>query len=215
MTTTLSVQKRTTSPEQVRAAGNLPAVVYGPKQESIAIECAMRDFEKMFATAGESTIVSLEGLDETLEVLVHDVSFNPERGGYQHVDFYAIERGKELTTNVAIHFMGEAPVEKGGATVNKSLHEVTVTCRPRDLPSEFVVDLAQFTDDSVTITVADLTVPSGVTIDTEPESTVASVSAARKQESETTEVEAVDMDAIAVEEKGKEDEVAESESKSG
>lgn len=206
MTTKLTVQKRTEDTNAVRAAGKLPAVVYGPKQESIAIECDALEFEKLFATAGESTIINLEGLDEELEVLVHDVAFHAEKGGYLHVDFYAIERGKELTTHVAIHFIGEAPVEKGGATVNKSLHEVEVTCRPSALPSEFVVDLTQFTDDSIIVTVADLKVPAGVTIDTEPETPIASVSAARKAEPETTdETNEVDMDVVEVEGKGKAD----------
>lgn len=206
MTTTLSVQKRSAKPDAARAAGNLPAVVYGPKQESIAIECAQRDFEQIFATAGESTIITLTGLDEELEVLVHDVAFNPERGGYQHVDFYAIERGKELTTNVALSFVGEAPVEKSGAMVNKALQEITVTCRPSVLPAEIEVDLSVFVDESVTVTVADLNVPEGVTVNTDAEAAVASVAAAREEEPETVEGgDGVDMDAVEVEAKGKED----------
>ena len=131
MTTTLTVTQRTKDAGALRAEGMIPAVVYGPKQEPVSIELEKFTFDKLFAEAGESTIITLQGLDEEIEVLVQDVSFNAERGGVAHVDFYAIERGKELTTNVALEFVGEAPVEKTGAMVIKAITEVVVTCRPK------------------------------------------------------------------------------------
>lgn len=205
MKTTLTVSNRTGNATALRAAGSIPAVVYGPKQESIAIAIDRRAFETLFESAGESTIITLEGLAEDLEVLVHDVAFNAERGGIEHIDFYAIERGKDLTTNVALQFEGEAPVEKEGAMVIKALQEVVVTCRPSALPSEIVVDLTVLTDTSATITVADLPVPEGVTVDTDAETAVATVAAAREEEPEETESTEVDMDAIDVEQKGKDE----------
>ena len=184
MTISLEVTKRTGSAAAARAAGQVPAVVYGPKQEPIAIAVDKGTLVKTFEEAGESTIVTLTGLDQEIETLVHDVAFDAARGGVEHADFYAIERGKELTTNVALEFIGEAPVTKGGATVNKVLHEVEVTCRPSALPSQIEVDLSVLVDEESHITVADLNVPEGVTIEDEPEALVANVAAAREEEPE-------------------------------
>lgn len=200
MTKTLNVTARTGKIAAATQQGNIPAVAYGPKQESIALTIDKQAFEKLFAEAGESTIISLEGLAEPLEVLVQDVAFNPERGGVIHVDFYAIERGKELTTNVALEFVGESPVEKEGSVV-KALHEVEVTCRPSALPSHIEVDISALTDVSSQILVSDLPVADGVTIQNEPDAVVATIAVAQEEPEEETE--APDMDAIEVEAKGK------------
>lgn len=204
MTVTLKVAPRSGSAAEVRADKKIPGIVYGPKQEPVTIEVDTHAFEKIMTEAGESTIITLEGLDSQIEVLIHEVAFNAARGGAEHVDFYAIERGKELTTHVALEFIGESPVEKGGAMVNKALHEVEITCRPSNLPSHIDVDVSVITDSDSQITVADIKVPDGVTINTDPETVVANVSEAREEEPEEV-PEAVDMDAIEVEQKGKEE----------
>lgn len=204
MTTKLEVTKREDSTQKVRSEGNIPAVVYGPKQEPISIMLDKAVFEKTLQSAGESTIINLVGLDEEIEVLVHDVAFNAGKGGVEHVDFYAIERGKELTTNISLEFIGEAPVEKNGAMVTKVLQELEVTCRPSDLPSHIDVDVSTLIEESSQILVKDLKIGASVKVTLDGESVVASVAAAREEEPEEV-VEAVDMDAVEVEEKGKSD----------
>jgi large subunit ribosomal protein L25 len=159
-------------------------------------------FEKTLHSAGESTIINLVGLGEDVEVLIHDVAFNAEKGGVEHVDFYAIERGKELTTNVALEFVGEAPVEKTGATVTKVLQEIEITCRPSSLPSHIEVDISTLDEEGSQIFVKDLKIADDITVTLEDDAVVAAVSAAREEEPEEV-VEAVDMDAVEVEEKGK------------
>ena len=103
MTFTLSVTTRdeATTLNALRATGLVPAVVYGPKQEPLAITLSEKDFDKIRKEAGESTIVELKGLKDTVEVLIKDVEFNPVKQQVLHVDFYAIERGKDMTTHVS------------------------------------------------------------------------------------------------------------------
>jgi len=208
MNTTLEVQPRTGKIKAATQQGDIPAVVYGPKQESMSLAVNKQAFEKLFAEAGESTIITLTGLAESIEVLVHDVQFDPARGGVIHVDFYAIERGKELTTNAPLEFVGEAPAEKYGSVV-KALHEVEVTCRPSALPSHITVDLSVLTEVDSQILVRDLVVPEGVKIENDADAVVATIAVAREEDDEVSE--APDMDAIEVEEKGKSDGASESE----
>lgn len=177
---TLTVRPRDgVGAKQVRAAGSVPGVIYGPKHPSEGVVIDRILFEKLFKEAGESTIITIEGLAAPVEVLVKEVDFDPARGGVRHVDFYAIERGKEMTTDVPLEFVGTAPVEKLGATVNKVLHEVHVTCRPSALPAHIDVDLSNIASTDDQITVADLVVPAGVTVNNEPSEIVVSVSEAR------------------------------------
>ena len=205
MTLSLKVAVRENeSRQRMQTEDMIPAVVYGPKQDTLSLKVVRGDFEKMFKESGESTIIELQGLDEAVEVLVHQVDFHPIKGGIQHIDFYAIERGKDMTTEIPLTYVGEAPIEKTGGMVNQIMHEVTVTCRPSNLPKEFVVDISGMTDSDMQITVADLTVPEGVVIDTDSEEVIAVAHAAREEEEEA-EVAEVDMSAIEVEEKGKKD----------
>jgi len=205
MTISLAVAERDQSQnnEALRTAGSVPANVYGPKQEPISIAVDAKALRKVLDEAGESAIVQLTGLKEAIEVLVKDVDFDPVKRGIRHVDFYAIERGKDMTTNVPLDFIGEAPVEKAGiGTVSQILHEVEVTCRPSNLPAKIEVDITGMTEEHSKISVADLVVPEGVVVENDTEDAVAVVSVAREAEEETAPAE-VDMDAIEVEEKGK------------
>jgi large subunit ribosomal protein L25 len=204
MTISLAIAMRDQSQknESLRTAGSVPANVYGPKQEPLSVSVDAKELTKVLETAGESTIVELTGLKEPLEVLIQDVDFDPVKQGVRHVDFYAIERGKDITTDVPLEFVGLAPAEKNGVgSVTKALHSVEVTCRPSNLPSEIVVDVSSLVDEDSKISVADLTVPEGVTIENDPEDTVAVVSLAKEEVEEESST--IDMSAIEVEEKGK------------
>jgi len=167
MTITLPVAKRdmTMSAKAVRQALQLPAIVYGPKQvnESITVEKGV--FEKLFKTAGESTIIQLTGLSKPIDVLVHSVDFSPTQGGIMHVDFYAVEKGKAITAHVSLEFVGESEVEKKGGLISKVLHEVEVTCMPDVLPANITVDISTLTEFDQKIQVSDLVVPKGVVIE--------------------------------------------------
>lgn len=188
----------------LREAGKIPAVMYGPKEEVVTLSVDARAFEKVLKGAGESSIVTLTGLDTPKEVLIHDVAFDAAKGGAIHADFYAIEAGKEITVHVPLEFVGEAPATKLGGTLTKVLQEVEITCMPKDLPNHLDVDVSSLDTFEKQIHVSDLVLPKGVAVKNNPEDVIALVQAV-KEESETA-PEAVDMAAIEVEKKGKTEE---------
>jgi len=207
MTSTLTVEERTARGKQLRklrSEDKLPAVVYGPKEDTHALTLGRKDFEKVLHEAGESSIITLTGVGEDKEVLIHDLAFDPVKGGVIHVDFYAIERGKELTVDVPLEYIGEAPAVKLGGSLTKVLHEIEVTCRPSALPKNITVDVSSLVTFEDQIQIKDLPIPEGVTVENESEEVVAMVQEVEEEAEEPAE--AVDMDAIEVEEKGKKDE---------
>ena len=210
MTLSLTVEARTERGKQLeklRSAGKLPAVMYGPKEEATPIAMDKIAFEKLLKQAGESSVIVLNGLEKPKEVLVHDVAFDPRRGGGIHVDFYAIEAGKEITIHVPLEFVGEAPALKLGGTLTKVLHEIEVTCMPKDIPQHIDVDVSTLDDFEKQIHVKDLTIPKNVKVENDMEDVVALVQAV-EEEAEAP-VEAIDMSAIEVEKKGKTEEETE------
>lgn len=205
MTVKLEVSKRTGSGAAVRSKGGIPAVVYGPKQEPVSIAVDKVLFEKTLKEAGESTVLMLSGIGQEMEVLIHEVAFNAQKGGIEHVDFYAIEKGKEITVDVPLEFEGEAPALKLGGSLTKVLHEVEVVCQPSALPKHILVDLSTLVDLTSAIHVRDLVAPQGVTIENSKDDVVVLVQEAEDEPVE--EAPAADAAAaVQVEEKAKSEE---------
>lgn len=203
MTVILPIQPR--SKELAKAADQIAAVVYGPKFAATPISVNKKEFEKTFKTAGESTIIELQGLKDSVEVLVKDVVFSPIKGGIVHVDFYVVEKGKEMATHVPLHFIGEAGATKLGGVVNKVMHEVHIMCKPADLPAHIDIDLAKLATLEDTIHVSDIVCPKGVKITDEPTDMVALVEVIKE---EVVEEVPMSVEDIEVEKKGKTEEEA-------
>ena len=181
MTMTLQTHSRTTYNKETM----ILAAVHGPKIPSQSMVLMRKDFEVLFKKVSESTIITLEGLDKPIDVLIQDISFRSRNGGVHHVDFLAIEKGKDMTTHVSLEFVGEAPVESIGGTVTKVMYQLEVTCKPKDLPEHIMVDISALKIVGDMIHVRDLKKMPGVTIETGADEVLAVAEGARAQEPET------------------------------
>jgi large subunit ribosomal protein L25 len=180
MTVSLSVEPRVKGlSSNSKSVTHIAGVVYGPKFVSTKVQIDKKEFEKTFKQAGESTVVELTGLEKPVSVLIKEVIFSPIKGGIMHVDFYAPEMGKEITTHVALHFINEAPAVKNGAVVDKVMHELMVTGKPDALPSHIDVDLGLLVEAGAKIHVSDLALPKGLTLKSEATEVVAVAEAGR------------------------------------
>jgi large subunit ribosomal protein L25 len=198
---TLAVTERKT--KEALSSDRIPAVFYGPKEASTSVSLVLADFERVLKEAGESTIISLSGVGEEKDVLIHDVDYHPVTGIPRHVDFYAIEKGKKLTVEVALVFVGTAPaIKEHGGSLVKVMHDIEIEALPKDLPNEIEIDISTLVDFESTITIADVVFPDGVKPTHEQDETVVAVSPPREEEEEEGSTE-IDMDSIEVEKKGK------------
>ena len=93
--------------------------------------------------------------------------------------------------------------------LTKVLHEVEVTCRPSKLPHSIEVDVSTLAEVDAQIKVKDLILPDGVKIENDPEDVIALIVAIEEEVEEP--VEQVDMNAVEVEQKGKEEDETEGE----
>ena len=157
----LDVKQRTDkeTPDTLRHSGAVPAVFYGPKEASTAIAIDERKLVSVYKAAGETTIITLKGLGEDKDTLIHDVQFHPVTGKLLHADFYVLEKGKKVTLNIPLEFIGQAPAEKLGHIIVKALHEIEIEVAPQELPHSLEVDLALLTDIGTHITAADIKLP--------------------------------------------------------
>ncbi len=202
--TVLTAQKRgSENPRAARRSGLVPAVVYGRKEKSTPVAIPLADFEKAYHEAGESTVVTLEGLGEPKDVLIHEVSYDALSGLPIHIDLYAIEKGQTVTVSVPLQFDGASPAVKDlGGILVKVMHELEVTAQPKDLPHSISVDISKLETLESQIHVRDVALPPGVEAEAEPDEVVAMISVAVEEKEEAP----VDLSAIEVEKKGKKEE---------
>jgi large subunit ribosomal protein L25 len=203
---TISATKRTETGRRASAllvAGQMPAVVYGPKQESTPITLSAREFDKVFREAGESSVVELSGVGSgTLQVLIHEVDRDPVTHVPRHADFYAIEKGAKVEVAVPLTFIGESPAVKAGSNLVKVLHELEIEAAPADLPHDIEIDISKLAEVGDQIHVRDIKLPQGVVSKIDGEEVVALIQAVEEEKEEVAAP--IDMDAIEVEGKGKE-----------
>lgn len=172
------------SVKNLRAEGIIPAVVYGREESPVVIELNRKIFKKVYAEAGTSALIDLKiGENAPFKVLAHDIQIHPVTGEPVHVDFYKVKMNEVIRTEIPLEFFGESDAVKsldGSLVTNRD--NVEVECLPSDLVSEIKVDISVLKTFEDSITVADLKVPQGIKILTEPEEMIALVEEPRSEE---------------------------------
>ena len=110
------------------------------------------------------------------------MSYKSGQRGVHHVDFYALEKGKEVTVHVPLEFIGEASAVQLGGSLTKVLNQINVTCSPSALPQHITVDVSSLDTFEKKIHVRDLIIPKGVKVENDPEEVIAMVQAVKEEE---------------------------------
>jgi large subunit ribosomal protein L25 len=208
---TLKAEKRdlNTAPDMVRKGGFIPAVFYGKKEASTPISIRQADFLKVWHEAGESSVVTLDIPEGTKESLIHDVDLDPVTGAPRHADFYVFEKGHKVEVAIPLEFVGISPAVKDlGGILVQVIHELEIEAMPKDLPHRIEVDISALKAFGDQILAKDLALPTEVELKIDPEEVIATVSLPREEKEE--EVTPIDLSAIEVEKKGKEESAEES-----
>ncbi|MDB5225807.1 MAG: ribosomal rRNA E-loop binding protein Ctc/L25/TL5, large subunit ribosomal protein, partial [Candidatus Adlerbacteria bacterium] len=185
---------------------------YGRSQESTPLAVDAKTFGKLYKAAGESSVVTLKGLDHDMDVLIHDVSLDAVSGLPIHADFYAIKKGQKVTVSIPFEFEGVSPAVKDlGGILTKVMHELEITCEPKDLPQHITVDISKLATLDDQIKVSDLKLPATAELSVDAEEVVAMISVAKEETDEPAAP--VDLSAIetSVERGKKEEDAAEGE----
>lgn len=155
----LKAKKRTISGKKVkglRRRGILPAVLFGGEEKSIPLEIGLGEFQKIYAEAGESTLLDLEFDGVKEKILIAEVQRDPF-GRFLHADLRRVEEGEKITATVPILVEGEAaPVKAGEAVLLTLLGEIEVTGLPQNLPREIRVDVSNLREVGAGINIGQL-----------------------------------------------------------
>lgn len=182
----------------LRADGLVPAVIHDHGQPSVHVMAPELRLQEIYKEAGKHHPLQLQIGSKQYLALIKDVHINPVKRRMQHVVFQAIKQDEKVEAEVPIKLDGEIPAEKIGLMVLRQLDHVQIEALPKDLPDELVADATKLAELHDKITVADLSVPEGVTILTDQDHPIASVVETRAQiaeEAEAAEEEIVEGEA--------------------
>jgi large subunit ribosomal protein L25 len=183
----LTAERRTatgrSAVRKLKAAGSVPAVMYGSKDKPEALQVSRRDINALLShAAGENILVELEIEGMNRLALVQEVQHAPLGGSVLHVDFHVVSQDEVIEADVPLEPMGTANgVKNMGGLLEQSLRTLAIECLPRDLPDVIRVDVSALNIGDA-IHVREIPLPSGVTTRIQPDLTAFSVLAPTVEE---------------------------------
>lgn len=168
---------------RLRASGRIPAVMYGPGVEPMALTVdpnAVRNI--LYSESGRNTIFTLN-IDGSARAnaMVKECQLDPVRGSLIHADFFEIAMDRLLEVTVNIEIVGEAEGVTAGGLMDIVSRTVEVECLPSDIPDSIEVDVSNLKINDY-IRVKDLKVDPKVKILTDPEVVIVTISPPVKEE---------------------------------
>ncbi|HZR54668.1 MAG TPA: 50S ribosomal protein L25/general stress protein Ctc [Streptosporangiaceae bacterium] len=162
---------------RARREGRVPAVLYGHGTETRHLSLPGHDV--MLALKTPNVLIRLEGLKNGSEMaLPKAVQRDVVKGFIEHVDLVLVRRGEKVTVDVPIQLTGE--IQSGGV-LDQQLVQVTVEAEATHIPQGIEVDVEGM-EIGASVHASDLTLPSGTTLQVDPETLVLHVVAPQAEE---------------------------------
>jgi large subunit ribosomal protein L25 len=180
---TLAYQKREVTGKavkHVRTAGHVPAVIHDHGKESQVVQVEYQHMMKTYLAAGKHHPVELEGDSHKYTALIKTITFDPKRNSITHVVFNAVKANEKVETTVPVkpkynEGNDQTPAERASLIVLHNTESVEVEAIPKFLPDVLEFDAEKLVTVGDHVTVADLIVPNGVVVKTDPTTVLATV----------------------------------------
>ncbi len=169
-----------------RKAGQIPAVVYNEKAESISILIPVLEAKKAAAHHGTVTVI-VDGVEQL--ALIKQVQYNFITDQVLHIDLFAVDATHVVQASVPVQAVGTPAGALSGGELAQTLHEIEVECLPTVLPEVIKIDVSELTIGS-SLLVKDAVLPEGITAVTSGILAIFHLNAPKADKAATTEEEA-------------------------
>ena len=170
---------------RIRRADKVPAVIYGHGTDPIHVTLPGHDTMLALKHGGANAVLTIEVEGKTRLALTKQVQADPIKGFIEHVDFVEVRKGEKVTVEVPVHLVGEA---RSDALVVTEQSTVTVEAEATHIPEAVEVSV-QDAEVGHQVLAADLQLPGGATLLTDPETLVVNVTHAPTAEEVEAELE--------------------------
>lgn len=159
---------------KLRAAGKIPAVVYGHGANPIHV--AVPAHETTLIARRANAIIDLTMPEDQQLVLIKDVQRDPVMQIIEHLDLVIVRKGEKVTVDVAVHVEGEP---FSGTVVQLDHQSVSLEAEATHIP-EFIAVSVEGLQEGTKIHAGELTLPQGSTLITDPEQVILSIHTPQK-----------------------------------
>ncbi|HEV7994185.1 MAG TPA: 50S ribosomal protein L25 [Gemmatimonadaceae bacterium] len=165
---------------KLRAAGRVPAVVYGHAREAQSLSLVTRDLEKLLSQiATGSTVVELTLGGAVTKTLIREIQRHPFKKQILHVDFQELVAGEKVIVDIPLVYVGVPEgVRLSGALLEQILHSIEVRVDPSNIPNHIDVDVTHLAMGH-SLHVRDIVLPEGLEVLTDEDATICAVIAPR------------------------------------
>jgi large subunit ribosomal protein L25 len=150
---------------RARAAGKIPAVVYGGGKESVAVEVDRKTLlDTMKGHSGEHPIFLLKLGDRERHAMIRNMEVDPVSRQVIHIDFQRVMMDQKIRVVVPIELTGTAVgVKVEGGMIDFVTREINVECLPGEIPKHIDLDVTEV-HVGQHVEAKDLKLPNGVTL---------------------------------------------------
>ncbi len=175
---------------RLRAAGRMPGVIYGHKEDPVSISVDEREMLRHLHHGIRLFSVECDGKDQTC--LIKDLQFGFLGDDVVHIDLTRVDLNEEVDTQVSLNFHGDAVGLKTVGSIFRTVRDaLEIHCKVSDIPSEIVVDVTDL-DVGNHLAAKDIVLPDGVELSGNPNAVICRIPVV-KEVSDETEADAADL----------------------
>jgi large subunit ribosomal protein L25 len=163
--------------------------VYGGGEDPVSFEVDARDLRLALAHAGAVLELKIGGAGST-PVVLKELTRHPVTGYTTHIDLLRVRLDKAIHATVIVELVGaeEAPGVREAGVLEQITREVEIEALPTDIPDVLRLEVSEMQIGD-TVTVEALVASAGVTVLTDPEAVIATLTPPRLQVEEEEEIE--------------------------
>ena len=160
---------------RLRASGMIPAILYGDGQSKpLSVPGKIVDYT--LHHLGDNALYDIDTGAGGSTARIVAVQRDPVTGRLIHVDFAPVNMQERIEVTVPLHVVGESPGAEEGGVLQQVAYEVQVESLPGDIPQELNIDVSTLGMNE-NLTLADLTLPDGIVLISDPEEVAVTVTA--------------------------------------
>jgi large subunit ribosomal protein L25 len=184
---------------RLRHTGQIPAVLYGPKTESVLLSVNKSDLDLVLkkGRSGQiilNLVIQNNGETYTRPAMIKELQVHPVSRNYLHIDFYEIDMDRKITVGVRVVTTGKSVGVERGGILQIIRRELEVECLPFEVPESIVIDITDL-DMGDSVHVEDISLDGDVEFLGESNLTVVTILTPKLEEEPEAEEEAEEEDA--------------------
>jgi len=158
---------------RIRKQGRIPAIVYGHKQEPVAISLDAHSFVEGLQHGHR--LVDVQIGRKKQKMVVKDLQYDYLGKDIIHADLMRVDVTETLRLTVPVELKGTARGAHEGAIITEHVDHLEIECKPTDIPESIIVSIKNM-DVGDVLHAGDIELPEQVKLVSPPETLVVTCS---------------------------------------